>query len=511
MSTSTQKHVVAFPFQAWGHCRPLITLAARFVKLRPVYVTFLTTSMVYDKVQAELARNFEPGEEESAGRVRVISIDEGQFLTSESIDASFKTTWAKLIASEELTCAKTGTTYSALVKPQAIIVDFFGVATVAAVRELSAHTVKIYSWHPGSTFATFYLFGPEKFGGKGDVATKAEIEAKRSGRPYEEVVKEMLFTPKGQIVKVPGLPPMYDYEYYPQDFPIPEQVAIPIFPRVFETVMSCDGVLLFTPESYEPEAVAAARAWTAETGRTTYLCGPLLPTGSQAAANEKKQSKETGEIEEFLETTLKTSGEKSLLYISFGSVFWPVKTPEKLWAFLDVVMERNIPFILSHASPFASIPDEVKEKVKLYGKGLLSPWTPQQTILEHPATGWFLAHGGHNGVTEAISIGVPMIFWPFGGDQSLNTVHMTDNLNVAYELIEVRTGHGLHEICRNGRKPIGTVEAVKDEARDILAKAFGEDGAQKRERLKALTSALKHEWEEGGSSLRDVTAFLDQL
>ena len=88
---------------------------------------------------------------------------------------------------------------------------------------------------------------------------------------------------------------------------------------------------------------------------------------------------------------------------------------------------------------------------------------------------------------------------------------MTDNLNVAYELIEVRTGHGLHEICRNGRKPIGTVDAVKDEARDILAKAFREDGAQKRERLKALTSALKHEWEEGGSSLRDVTAFLDQL
>ena len=103
------------------------------------------------------------------------------------------------------------------------------------------------------------------------------------------------------------------------------------------------------------------------------------------------------------------------------------------------------------------------------------------------------------------------IFWPFGGDQSLNAVHMSDNLKVAYELIEVRTGHGLHEIYRNGRKPIGTIDAVKDEARDILAKAFGEDGAQKRERLKALTQALKHEWEEGGSSLRDMSAFLDNL
>ena len=55
-----------------GHCRPLITLAARFVKLRPVHVTFLTTNLFYDKVQAELARNFEPGEDALASRVRYV-------------------------------------------------------------------------------------------------------------------------------------------------------------------------------------------------------------------------------------------------------------------------------------------------------------------------------------------------------------------------------------------------------------------------------------------------------
>lgn len=32
----------------------------------------------------------------------------------------------------------------------------------------------------------------------------------------------------------------------------------------------------------------------------------------------------------------------------------------------------------------AVVPDEVKEKVKAYGKGMLTPWSPQQTILEHP-------------------------------------------------------------------------------------------------------------------------------
>ena len=81
---------------------------------------------------------------------------------------------------------------------------------------------------------------------------------------------------------------------------------------------------------------------------------------------------------------------------------------------------------MSHASPFAVIPEEVKEKVSTYGWGLLSSWSPQQTILSHPVsnirnpsslhgnltpfqvTGWFVTHGGQNSVIEAIAAGVPM-------------------------------------------------------------------------------------------------------
>lgn len=103
------------------------------------------------------------------------------------------------------------------------------------------------------------------------------------------------------------------------------------------------------------------------------------------------------------------------------------------------------------------------------------------------------------------------ILWPFVGDQPLNAIHLSDTLRVAYELLEVRTGYGLKQIYRNGRRPVGTLDAVKNEARVVLAKAFGEDGAQKRERMKALTRALDHEWEAGGTSLRDVTAFLNSL
>ena len=88
---------------------------------------------------------------------------------------------------------------------------------------------------------------------------------------------------------------------------------------------------------------------------------------------------------------------------------------------------------------------------------------------------------------------------------------MTDNLQIAYELLEVRSGDGLKPIYRTGYTPKGTVEAVKAEARESFAKAFGEDGAQKRARLQELRNKVTSEWEDGGSSKRDVGALLDSL
>ena len=103
------------------------------------------------------------------------------------------------------------------------------------------------------------------------------------------------------------------------------------------------------------------------------------------------------------------------------------------------------------------------------------------------------------------------IVWPFGGDQTLNAVHISDQLQIGYELLEVRTGEGLKPIYRTGYTPKGTIEAVKAELREVLQKAFGEDGAKRRERLEVVRKAVNEEWEEGGTSRMDATAFLDSL
>ena len=48
----------------------MCTLAARLVKLRPVAVTFFASNSYYDRIKAEVARDFLPGEEHFASRIR---------------------------------------------------------------------------------------------------------------------------------------------------------------------------------------------------------------------------------------------------------------------------------------------------------------------------------------------------------------------------------------------------------------------------------------------------------
>ena len=78
-------------------------------------------------------------------------------------------------------------------------------------------------------------------------------------------------------------------------------------------------------------------------------------------------------------------------------------------------------------------------------------------------------------------------------------------------MMEVRTGPGLLPILRTGRKAIGTVDAIRAEARSVLTKAFGANGAEKRANVEKLQGALLGEWEDRGAALADAMAFLEAL
>ncbi|THG97535.1 hypothetical protein EW026_g4483 [Hermanssonia centrifuga] len=215
-------HLVLAAYQAWGHVKPLCNLAARIVKSRPVTVTLVTARPFHERVDQELARSFEENENHFRRRIRVVAImtNEQNPFDVQGFNASFSELYKKLADEEAVVCAKTGETLEQLNSPDAAILGIFGHALLLAVHEHSKRPVKVFTWYPGSVAAALFMFGPAGPNKGGDLSKEIEEETARSGKSIVEAAEEYFFGKhgiKGEIIRIPGLPPMYDYEFYPQD------------------------------------------------------------------------------------------------------------------------------------------------------------------------------------------------------------------------------------------------------------------------------------------------------
>ena len=101
--------------------------------------------------------------------------------------------------------------------------------------QATSKSVKVYSWMSAMTYAGISIFGPEKLGGKGNLRVKIEEEVGRTGKPFGDVAVEvcpstvilvrsagsqrlqMSLSTTDDIVRLPGMPPTYEYEQLPQD------------------------------------------------------------------------------------------------------------------------------------------------------------------------------------------------------------------------------------------------------------------------------------------------------
>ncbi|KAJ3554094.1 hypothetical protein NM688_g3283 [Phlebia brevispora] len=520
-------HLVLAAYAAWGHTKPLCSFAARLVKTRDVYVTLFMAPWFYDRVDEEVSRSFDEHEADARARLRLIALeatDEG-FLEMDGFNPAFEKAYQALVRGQPLVCAKTAKEHGPVPNPDAVVLDFFGSKMLHAVRKLSPQPVKIYGWVVSCTGSYHLHIGMQSPNRNKDIRARIHEEAQKSGRSIREVAAEVcvptanrynssqldvqaFYSPKGRITNVPGVPPMFDYEEYPQKEMIPASEVGLFRMSNAEFTDNCDGMVIATPHCIEPPESLEAMLKYYE--GDVHVVGPMLPVATKDYVTQKRPSDKAQEIDDFMTRTLELHGPNSLIYISFGSFWWSTE-PEKIWAFLDLLLERKIPFIFSHASPFAQVPDGVREKVKNAGTGLFSPWSPQEYILSHPVTGWFVTHCGFNSLIESIALGVPMICWPYQADQPVNTMYLTENLGVAYELFEVRTGHGLKPICRNGKTPTGTLDAVRQEANQVLDQAFSEDGVGKRAKVKKLQESFAQAWEEQGPSQLALERFIDNI
>ncbi|KAI9067516.1 glycosyltransferase family 1 protein [Trametes sanguinea] len=538
MSVKDAKHIVLVPMIMWGHTRPMCTLAARLVKLRNVIVTMFMSGAFAERVRAEIVKDFEPGEEALLARITLVPLHQSNSpFDSASYEADFLDVWAQFMGGRPLGgYAVDGT--PRIVDPSekdrlsGAIVDMFAIRAFRELHGLKERLgMKVFTLFPAAASCLFFWFGEDR-------VKEAEELAARTNVSFNAAAHELLIVSKGELVKSPCLPLMYDYEYHPQSVDFPPDFAGNVLIHVNRCLREADGMITIDAAEYHPPTTAVVRAWFAP--RPAYFAGPLVPrTAGTEGVLDADQS--AVEVTRFLDARLQSHGERSVMLISYGSMFWPADSA-KVGAVLDVLMDQGIPFVsvaspvtrdltlihgcavwddigdddddgqvLSRCSPRSSIPDETASRLEAYDGAFVAKWVPQQAVLAHPATGWCITHAGHNSVLECITSNVPMILWPIDADQAANAIHLAEELRVAYELVEVRHGAGLGTVHRTGRTPRGTVEAVKSEIRDVLARAFGGDGEEKRARLGLLRSELQAAWAEGGVARREVEAFLDSL
>ena len=101
------------------------------------------------------------------------------------------------------------------------------------------------------------------------------------------------------------------------------------------------------------------------------------------------------------------------------------------------------------------------------------------------------------------------IAWPLFYDQPGNATYISLSLDVALELIQVRTGvEGLKRLHRGGSQPVGSCESVAAEARDVFRRIKGSEGERKRRNAEALRDKLNKSWKNAGDALEDFKSLL---
>ncbi|GJJ12817.1 hypothetical protein Clacol_007062 [Clathrus columnatus] len=354
-----------------------------------------------------------------------------------------------------------------------------------------------------STTAMIHIMGPEELGGKGDVLAKSKLLARETGKPIDEILIKLFVPDKGQITKLIGLPQVYDYECYVKlsvtsfNFFLKHKrrytrKGLPRELHLFSLYRDCDGVVTTSSYIYERESNDAFKAHYEGNGRSYYAAGPVTPTSAHQPSWDG--------VKTFLDRMLQEHGGRSVIYVSFGSSFWPLNA-EATWKVFEIIQQRQIPMILVHNDGWLrpSFPDSLRVRFEESDSVLITQWAPQNLILGHKLIPFDYTRPTHPTFRIA---------WPVESDQIMNAMYIGElKHNIGYELLEVLERDESKPLYR-GYTPSGTLDAVEKEIQIVLHKAFGPDGAEKRRNAEIFKEKLSHLWDEDGDARLELRRFI---
>ncbi|KAG8793769.1 hypothetical protein FRC12_001697 [Ceratobasidium sp. 428] len=259
-----------------------------------------------------------------------------------------------------------------------------------------------------------------------------------------------------------------------------------------------------TSGTYEMEPIVAEACADAFTKPLRlFSVSPNLDLLPQKSGNNPSNTEDP--ITSFLDRAYAELGPHSIVYISFGTIFFPLpESTDHLKTIISEILAHGFRLVFTLSSDGAKaggLDGDYIEEITKGGNAIFLEWVDQLKVLDHPATSYFLTHGGWNSVVESLVRGVPMIFWPLAGDQPTNALLVAGHHDCGHELLQVRTGAAKSVAYARGTnmKIDGTGKAVREEIKMILSGAKTGRGAQQRLNTRALGKIMMESIGKGGS------------
>ncbi|KAM0857769.1 hypothetical protein ACQ4PT_048264 [Festuca glaucescens] len=207
---------------------------------------------------------------------------------------------------------------------------------------------------------------------------------------------------------------------------------------------------------------------------------PFMPLNGDNKIHDEEQRK-----------WLDAQPENSVMYVSFGS--FVAMPPSQFEEIAMGLRDSGVRFFWVARDRAADL------RQTCGGNGLAVPWCEQQKVLCHPSVGGFLSHCGWNSVLEAVCAGVPLLAFPVSWDQLVNARMVADDWKVGIDLREQRGEDGT----------LGRA-AISAAARKLMDFDSGV-GQEMRRRAAQLRHVSRSTVQEGGSSHRSLSGFLQDL
>ncbi|KNA14824.1 hypothetical protein SOVF_103920 [Spinacia oleracea] len=280
-------------------------------------------------------------------------------------------------------------------------------------------------------------------------------------------------------------------------------------------VLERDPILTVFINSFDAlEEAAITKAFDHDHRMKMITIGPLIPSAYSDMIDPYDASYGCDLFERSREylAWLENKAEKSVIYVSFGSMavikrkqfeeilhgldltgrpyLWVVRpiTHNKVMGDEDEVVIDDI--LKNGLGPFGGSPLE---------KGLIVPWCCQVEVLSHPSIGCFVTHCGWNSILESLVIGVPMIGVPQISDQPTNA-----------KLVEEVWGVGIKAKKKNNE---GITIVGREEVKRCVEKVMGDEeiGHKIRKNTKKWMELALEAIMEGGSSKNNLECFLVEV